>query len=276
MLPLALAMDGELHDAASARLSPLDRTASFGDGLFETLRVVGSQLRHPALHVARLTASAARLQLPLPTADEILQVTALVIAAARAVAATGDLRIKWTFTRGIANWADAPACVSAGHWFVWASAAPPAPACLRLALVDLPLPRRHEPAMKTMAYLDSLLAKQQALAAGADEAIRLDWQGLVAEGAAVNLFALHGDVLSTAPVPGIVPGVVRQIVVSQAHAIGLRVREVALSFAEFVGADECFATNAIIGVCPVVEIDGMRRMAGPWGNRVAGEYAKHW
>lgn len=276
MLPLALAMDGELHDAANVGLSPLDRTASFGDGLFETLRVVGSQLRHPGLHLARLTASAARLQLPVPAAAEILKVTTLVVAAARGLAATGDLRIKWMFTRGIAGWADASATAGAGHWFVLASAAPPPPSSLRLALVDLPLPRRHVPAMKTMAYLDSLLAKQQALAAGADEAIRLDWQGLVAEGAAVNLFALHGDVLSTAPVPGIVPGVVRQIVVAQAQSIGLRVREVALSLAEFVSADECFATNAMIGVCPVVAIDGVRRAAGPWAHRVAGEYAKHW
>ncbi len=276
MLPLALAMDGELRDAASAGLSPLDRGAAFGDGLFESLRVVGSQLRHPGLHVDRLMASAARLQLPVPTADEILKATTLVVAAARRVAATGDLRIKWTCTRGIAGWADAPALASAGHWFVWASAAVPPPPFLRLALVDLPLPRRHEPAMKTLAYLDSLLAKQQALAAGADEAIRCDWQGLVAEGAAVNLFAVHGDVLTTAPVPGIVPGVVRQIVVAQAQSIGLHVREVAVSIAEFVGADEWFATNAMIGVCPVVEIDGVQRAAGPWGKRVAAEYAKHW
>ena len=276
MLPLALAIDGELTDAASAAVSPLDRTASFGDGLFETLRVVGAGPRHPALHLARLAASAARLKLPLPSDGEILAVTARVVAAARQRGAAGDLRVKWMFTRGISGWADAPRLATDAHWVVWASAAPPPPAGLRLVLVDLPLPRRHEPAMKTMAYLDAITAKQAALAAGADEAIRLDWQGLVAEGAAVNLFALHDTVLSTAPVPGIVPGVVRHIVVANAHAVGLRVREVALSMAEYVGADECFATNAMLGICPVIEINGVSRAPGPWSSRIATEYVKHW
>ena len=276
MLPLALAMDGEVVDAVSAAISPFDRTASFGDGLFETLRVVGPQPRHPALHLARLAASAARLQLPVPAADEIMAVTARVVASARLLDADGDLRIKWMFTRGIAGWAELPFRADTGHWLVSASSAPPPPAGLRLALVDLPLPRRHQSTMKTMAYLDALTAKQLALAASADEAIRFDWQGLVAEGAAVNLFARHGSVLSTAPVAGIVPGVVRHIVVTNAQAIGLQVREVALSLAEFVGADECFATNAMVGVCPVVAIDGVPRPPGPWVARIAGEYAKHW
>ncbi|MBP9087851.1 MAG: aminotransferase class IV [Kofleriaceae bacterium] len=216
MLPLALAMDGEVVDAVSAAISPFDRTASFGDGLFETLRVVGPQPRHPALHLARLAASAARLQLPVPAADEIMAVTARVVASARLLDADGDLRIKWMFTRGIAGWAEPPFRADTGHWLVSASSAPPPPAGLRLALVDLPLPRRHQSTMKTMAYLDALTAKQLALAASADEAIRFDWQGLVAEGAAVNLFARHGSVLSTAPVAGIVPGVVRHIVVTNA------------------------------------------------------------
>ena len=276
MLPLALAMDGELVDAASAAVSPLDRTASFGDGLFETLRVVGSQVRHAPLHLARLVVSAARMQLPVPAAADIVAVTDRVVTAARRFDATGDLRIKWMFTRGIASWADTPSRASAGHWVVWASAALPPPATLRLACVDLPLPRRHQPAMKTMAYLDAITAKQLALAAGADEAIRLDWQGLVAEGAAVNLFALHGKVLSTAPVAGIVAGVVRHLVLRHAPALGLSVREVALSPAQFGAADECFATSAMIGVCPVVEIDGMACKQGPWSRRIFEEYAKHW
>ena len=276
MLPLALAMDGELVDAACATVSPLDRTVSFGDGLFETLRVVGPQVRHATLHLARLALSAARMQLTVPMADDIVAVTNRVVAAARRIDDTGDLRIKWMFTRGIAGWADAPASAVAGHWLVWASSAHPPPVTLRLASVDLPLPRRHQPALKTMAYLDAITAKQLALAAGADEAIRLDWQGCVAEGAAVNLFALHGRVLSTAPVAGIVPGVVRHLVVTHARALGLAVREVALSPAEFAAADECFATNAMIGVCPVVEIDGRPCKQGLWSRLISGEYAKHW
>lgn len=274
MIPLALAFDGEIADANEVGLSPLDRTVAFGDGLFETLRVVGTTPQHVARHLGRLQRSAAQLQLRLPPETAIGAASERVIAAARATGCADDLRLKWLFSRGIASWTAAADAAAAPHWFVMAHRGAPPPPSLRLALVDLPLPQRRLPALKATSYLDSLVAKQMALAAGADEAMRLDWQGGVAEGAAVNLFAIKGNVLYTAPALGIVPGIVREIVLELAPYAGLEVRQEAVTLEAFRGADEWFASNALIGVCPVVAADGHARPVGRYVQALMLLYAQ--
>ena len=274
MMPLALAFDGVVADASQVGLSPLDRTVAFGDGLFETLRVVGQTPQHLRRHLGRLQRSAAQLQLPLPTDAALIAASESVIVAARATGCAEDLRLKWLFSRGIASWQAAADQATEAHWVVSAHQVPPPPASMRLALVDLPLPQRGWPAPKATSYLDSLLAKQMALAAGADEAIRLDWRGDVAEGAAVNLFAIKGNVLYTAPALGIVPGIVREIVLEIAAEAGLVVRSEALSLAAFCQADEWFASNALIGVCPVVAAHGYERPLGRYVQALMVLYAQ--
>jgi branched-subunit amino acid aminotransferase/4-amino-4-deoxychorismate lyase len=136
------------------------------------------------------------------------------------------------------------------------------------AIVDLPLARRRE-GHKTLAYVENLIARDLASAAGADEAIRLDADGFVAEGSSSNVFVVEGEDAFTPPLGnGVLPGITR------AHVLALGGRERQITVEELRAADEVFVTSAIRGVVAVTRIDGDARAAGPVTARIADAYAR--
>jgi len=244
-------LNGTLTTLAAARLRPDDRGFTLGDGLFETLAVRdGAPLRIDA-HLARLRAGCQTLALPLPYADDALG-DALAAVAAQAAGATGTLRL--TVSRGPAPRGVAPPEVPAPTVLITAASAPlapPAPAALVIAAVT----RRNEHSplarLKSLNYLDGVLARQEAARRGADDALVLNTAGAVAEATAANLFAVIGGRAVTPPVAdGALPGLMRRTVMAVLGA-----EERTLRPADLEAASEMVLTN-VAGVRPVVKLDG--------------------
>jgi branched-chain amino acid aminotransferase/4-amino-4-deoxychorismate lyase len=233
-----------------------DRGLLLGDGLFETLLWVDGQIRCLDAHLARLTAGCRTLGLPAPD----LEAAARLCRAAPGEAGLegGRAAVRLTLTAGSGGRGlDRPAA-PAIRLVARAAAATPitTPADLVLART-----RRNEgsPAarLKTLSYLDNVLARAEALAAGVDEAVMLNNRGELACAAAANLFWIVDDALFTPALScGVLNGIVRARVLAKAAALGVETRVVATGVAALEGAQAAFLTNSLIGVRPVRRFEG--------------------
>ncbi len=254
---------------ADATISVLDRGFLYGDGLFEVLRTWRGIAVDLEAHLDRLCASAVVLELAIDRAAIAQTVHALLSQT------TGDQRLRIVVTRGQGGPAMRFAAGTGGHTIIYAEPLLATPREASAAFVDYPLARRAGQGHKTLAYLDHLIAKELAAAAGADEAIRLGPDGDVAEGATSNLFIVNGD-LFTPPLTGVLPGVTRGHVLACCEQLGLVVKEQRLTLDEFRGATEIFATSAVRGVVAITRLDGVVRSAGigPVTQKLAEAYAE--
>lgn len=218
-----------------------DRGLLLGDGLFETMLAIDGDLRRLAAHLDRMAAGCAVLALPFDRAEaERL--------AREAAPAEGRFAVRLTLTAGSGGRGlDRPA---APVPCLFATAAPSAPATTPASLI-VARTRRNEgsPAarLKTLSYLDNVLARTEARDAGADEAVMLNNRGEVACAGAANLFWIAGARLFTPRLDcGALAGITR------ARILAARpVEEVAAGMAELEAADAIFLTNSLIGVRPV-------------------------
>ena len=122
--------------------------------------------------------------------------------------------------------------------------------------------------VKSLNCLDNILAREEARSAGAVEALLLNTRGVVAEGSASNVFMVHGGELRTTPVDdGALPGITREAVLEFASAVGVLAIEGSVTRPNsLVEADEVFVTNAVAGVLPITNIDGVAIAAGSPGD----------
>jgi branched-subunit amino acid aminotransferase/4-amino-4-deoxychorismate lyase len=228
-----------------------DRGFTLGDGLFETLLWEAGALVFWAEHFARLQRGCAVVGLPAPGEAAA---RAMGLAAAEGLGpARGAVRLTLTAGSG-GRGLDRPAGLSP---LLVASAAPAprvtGPASLATATV-----RRNEASpssrLKTLSYMDNVLARREAAAAGADEALMLNTRGEVACAAAANLFWLKGEVLHTPALDcGILDGVIRARLLAHSP---LPVREVRAGLDEVRAADAVYLTNSLIGLRAVSRLDG--------------------
>ncbi len=233
-----------------------DRGLLLADGLFETLLWSAGGLADFDAHAIRLAAGCAVIGLPAPEVER-LRVAALgAVEAAGLSSARAAVRLTWTAGGG-GRGLDRPAALSP-RLLARASAlgAPAGP--VRLATVDI---RRNETSptarLKSLAYLDNVLARRAARAAGADEALLLNTRGDVACAAAANLFWFDGDTLTTPALSvGVLAGVTRARVLAIAGRLGLAVSEAAAPRTALSAATGLFLTNSLIGVSAVAMLDG--------------------
>jgi branched-chain amino acid aminotransferase len=138
-------------------------------------------------------------------------------------------------------------------------------------------PLALNPAIKGTNFLNNILAKIEAIRAGAYEGIMLNWEGLVAEGTISNIFSVRDGTLVTPSLAvGILEGVTRGLVLSLAHMAGIATAERAFGPGELMTADECFITNSTIEIMPVTAIDGKPvkgGIPGPVTRRLMDAYA---
>jgi len=224
-----------------------DRGLLLGDGLFETVLWEGGTPDAFEAHAARLIAGCAVLGLPAPGIGALEEAAVAAVEDARVTDVRAAVRLTWTAGSGGRGLdrpdTPAPLLIAAAA----ASAKPTTPARLIIGTV-----RRNEgsPAsrLKTLAYLDNVLARREARAAGADEAIMLNNKGEIAGAAAANLFWIDGETLCTPALTcGVLAGIVRAAVLERARALGLIVREVAAGAQALHRADGLFLTNSLIG-----------------------------
>jgi branched-chain amino acid aminotransferase/4-amino-4-deoxychorismate lyase len=235
-----------------------DRGFTLGHGLFETVLFERGGLQHWDAHLARLARGCAVLGMPAPD-RAACEAAALAAAAGMARAA---VRLTWSAGSG-GRGLEAPAemaprlVVTAGP-----AAAPQDAASLITASV-----RRNDgsPAsrLKTLSYLDNVLARAEARAAGSDEALMLNTRGEVACAAAANVFwVVDGAVFTPALDCGVLDGIVRGEVLAACARLGLPVEEVRAGPQALAGA-AVFLTNSLIGLRQVDVLDGRRVPASP-------------
>lgn len=244
---MKLHLNGALLKAADARIAPGDRGFTLGDGLFETLRVRdGAILRLPA-HLARLARGAEVLGLPLPATG-----LADALEATRAANGLSDGVLRLTVTRGEGPRGVLPPARPTPTVLV--TAAPMAPPAPPARLVIASGTRRNERSplsgVKSLNYLDNILARQEAAAAGADDAILLNTRDRVAETSIANVFAVIDGRLVTPPLAdGALPGVMR------AAVLALEGEARALTADDLDRATEIFLTSSL-GLRPVAALAG--------------------
>lgn len=229
-----------------------DRGLLLGDGLFETMLALDGAIPMIEAHLDRLAAGCAVLGLP-----DLDRQTARALCLA-APPPTGRAAVRLTVTGGSGGRGlDRPERVVPRLKATAALSAPiETPATLIIAQI-----RRNEgsPAsrLKSLAYLDNVLARAQARSAGADEAVMLNNAGHLACAAAANLFWIEGERLLTPALEcGVLAGITRARVLAAARSWEIEALEIAADGARLAGADGVFLTNSLIGVRPVSRLDG--------------------
>lgn len=261
-----ISVDGVLVDAANATISVLDRGLLYGDGCFEVLRTWGGAAVDLAAHLDRLYATISAMQLRGLGRGELTAAVERTIA----TAGDGEHRVRIVITRGAGGLGAQTASLGPGRAIVIVEPLGAQPHQISAAVVDWPLPRRTGGAHKTLAYLDHVIARDLARAAGADEAVRIDADGHAVEGATSNLYAVVGSAVLTAPIgQGILPGVMRGRVLATCGRQRILVRQEAFTADALRRADEVFVSSSLRGVVPVTRLDGIARVAGPITGRIA-------
>ncbi len=266
-----VSIDGKIVPEADAKISVLDHGLLYGDGLFEGLRVRAGRIFRIDRHLARLELGARVLGLRLPYDEHTLK---NIIT--RAVRAFGqrEAYVRLLVTRGEGPLGvDPTTCSAPTVVCIVAEIAlfSPEQRAHGLALLTSsyrrPNPDVQDVAVKTLNYLGSALAKQEARQRGGDEALLLNQSGRVAEASVANVFALHGRSLSTPPaLDGCLEGINRAAVLEIARDSGFEVRERSLGRRDLLAADEVFLTGSGAGVIGVRSLDGRAIGRGQTGE----------
>lgn len=250
-------LNGALAPVEEARIDPRDRGFLLGDGLFETLPAVAGRLFHLADHRDRMARGADLLGLPAPPDQSELEDAALTVLAANGLA-HDHAALRITYTRGPGPRGLLLPEEPATTLLISAASARPttAPAT---AIVSAQRRNHLSPTtrVKCLGYLDNILARREAERAGADDGLMTNGDGNLACASAANLFAVEDGVLLTPAVDhGALPGVTRNVILALAAANGIEALETAVTPERLGAAAEAFLTNSLIGVRPLVAVDG--------------------
>lgn len=269
-------LNGRLVARGQAHIDPADRGFLLADGLFETLLARRGHIVMLEEHLQRLAAGAAELGIPLPLDPPgIAEAARETLHANHLLAEKAALRI--TLTRGPGQRGLLPPDDPRPSLLISAAAYHP-PEAEGYAAITAKRTRRNEKSLtarlKTLGYLDNVIAQAEAAAAGADEAIMLNGAGQVACGARSNLFAVIDGILMTPPVgEGALPGIARRAVLGLCKAEQVQVAERAIAPASLRAASEMFITNSLLGLMPVRRLDGADLAAGSIARRLAQAYS---
>ena len=258
-------VDGELVPAAEATVSVEDRGFAYGDAAFETMRAYGGEIFRWDAHADRLADTCETLGLDHEIAGAELKRRVDETLAANSFA---DAYVKLSVTRGVQPGTldprpevDPTVVVIAKplpRGGVGSDPAHDGPATLQTTKTRTPASRALPAAAKTHNYLNGILARLELRVTGADEALMLDPDGNVAEGATANLFFADGAALRTPSLDGpILPGVTRATVIDIAESEGIPVEEGTYAPDAVREADEVFLTNSTWEVRPVATVDGI-------------------
>jgi branched-chain amino acid aminotransferase len=266
---LLININGELQHRDTARISPFDSSVQGGDAVWEGLRVYDGRVFRLQQHLERLQSSAKALAF-----DSIPSIDALTTEIRRTLEANGmrdGVHIRLTLTRGIkvTSGMDPRLNQSGPTLIVLAEYKAPvydkAGLSLSTSSVRRFRPDMLDPKIHSANLLQSILAKIEATASGADDALMLDDRGFVAETNATHLFFVHGERVSTSRLVACPEGVTRSVVLEICDAEGIDWKETDLSLTEVYRADECFCSGTMGELAPVTVIDGRTIGTGKMG-----------
>lgn len=253
-------LNGQFVDKADAKVSVYDHGFLYGDGVFEGIRIYsGKVFKHPE-HIARLYESAKHIALEIPlTPAEMLKAVEDTVKINNKV----DGYIRLVVSRGPGNLGLDPRSCKPNVIVIVddISLYPKELYDNGMRIITASLIRNHpnalNPRIKSLNYLNNILAKIEAIRAGCLEALMLNHKGEVAECTGDNVFIIKNGILKTPPTDaGILEGITRNVVLELAQAAKIPVQECTLTRHDIYCADECFLTGSAAEVIAVTDVDG--------------------
>jgi branched-chain amino acid aminotransferase len=260
-MPPKVYINGKLYDKPDAKVSVYDHGLLYGDGVFEGIRIYDGKIFRLREHVNRLFESARAIKLEIPlTREQMLEAITSTVKANN----KHNGYIRPIITRGAGTLGLDPRKTTDPQVIIIVddiSLYPPEVYESGLELATVATIRNHpnalNPRIKSLNYLNNVLAKIEAIQAGCLEALMLNEKGEVSECSGDNLFLVKRGVLRTPPVDGgILEGITRDAVLELARGAKIPVQEMALTRHDVYTADECFLTGTAAEVIPVVKCDG--------------------
>jgi len=260
-MALKIWMNTGLVDEADAKVSVFDHGLLYGDGVFEGIRVYDGKVFELAAHIKRLFESAQVIRLPIAMSrDELAQAVETTVKAN----GIGDGYIRLIVTRGTGTLGLNPLICKNSNLIIIADTIQLYPEELYekgMRIVSATTRRTHPLAfpsqVKSLNYLNNIMAKIEALDSGVPEAIMYNHEGYVAEATGDNVFIVRDGVVLTPPIEaGGLPGITRTVVMRLARQKGIQVVEKNLTRYDLYVCDELFLTGTAAEVIGIVEIDG--------------------
>lgn len=270
-------LNGQFVPEERAVVSVFDRGFLYGDGLFETMRVFRGRLFLWEQHLNRLQRGADFLKIKLPFAPEALRQFADQLIAKNNLP---EALLRLMLSRGVGvrgyspRGAENPTIVMSLHPAPIQSANNPPRWKLISSAHRLPA---NEPLaqFKTCNKLAQILARTEVDAAGADEALLLNTDGFVIEGASSNLFWIEGSTVCTPPpASGILPGVTRGVVLEICEQLGIPVREASIRVEKLKRVDGIFLSLSSFGVVEAASLDGAIVKVATISKQIGERYAE--
>jgi branched-chain amino acid aminotransferase len=265
-------LNGKLVPREDARISVFDHGLLYGDGVFEGIRAYDGRVFRLSQHLDRLYDSARAIALKIPLTKNEMEEAVIQTLRANSLK-NGYIRL--VVTRGEGDLGLDPSSCGKPAVFIIADKIELYPEewykkGLELVIVATKrnIPEAIDPGIKSLNYLNNILAKIEASLQNMPEAVMLNREGYVAECTGDNIFIVEKNVLITPPFyVGILAGITRQAVMELAREkLGLLVREEAFTRLHLYNADECFLTGTAAEVIPVVKIDGRKIAEGKPGK----------
>jgi branched-chain amino acid aminotransferase len=279
-------VNGVITDAAHAVIPVYDHGFLYGEGVYEVFRTYHGVPFLFDRHQARLRASAARIALTVPFSDDEVENRSLATMAAAGLGDGNEAYVRILLTRGVGEITYDPAACPEPSLVIIAKPIPPTPEAhyergIKVVMAE-DIIRNHpesvSPLIKSNNLINNALGMQQAIRAGAQEAIFRNYRGELAECAQSNLFVVTKGVVKTPPLDaGLLAGITRQFTIDVGRAVGIPCEETPLRDEDLFGADEAFFTSTTKEIVPIVLV-GDRKigdgLVGPVTRRLLEEYRR--
>jgi len=258
---LRILLNGKLVDEKDAKISVFDHGLLYGDGVFEGIRAYNGRVFRLKEHIQRLYDSANAIMLKIPVSQE--KMISEILRTLRANSLK-DAYIRVVVTRGVGDLGLDPVKCPKPTYFIIADKIILYPKefyekGLKIATVSVRrnIPEAINPRIKSLNYLNNILAKIEGRQRGVVEALMLNRDGYVAECTGDNIFIVKNEVMITPPFSaGVLEGITQNAVIEKSIKFGFKVkRELFTRYCVFT-ADECFLTGTAAEIIPVVEVDG--------------------
>ena len=269
-MSLKIYISGQLYNKEDAKISVYDHGLLYGDGVFEGMRSYGGKVFRLTEHLDRLWNSAKAICLEVPMSKDAM---ARAIQETLRANAIEDGYIRLVVTRGAGTLGLDPNRCSNPQVIIitdYIALYPQEYYENGLEIITASTIRNHtaalSPRIKSLNYLNNILAKIEGLQAGCVETLMLNHKGDVAECTGDNIFiVVKGDLLTPPSDAGILEGITRHAVLELARASGLTVREISFGRYDVYVADECFLTGSAAEIVPVVKVDNRKIGTGKPG-----------
>lgn len=264
-------INGHYYSKDEAKISVFDHGLLYGDGVFEGLRIYHGKVFKLREHIDRLYRSARAIALDIPLAElEVEQAVLDTVAANQKT--EGYIRL--IVTRGVGPLGlDPSTCekasiiIIAGDIQLYPKEHYEKGIKVITAATRRVSPDALDPRIKTLNYLNNIMAKAEARRAGCLEAVMLNSEGFLAECTADNIFIVkNSELLIPAPFHGALDGITMRTVIELAASLGIRTLETTLTRYDLYNADECFLTGTGAEIIPITDIDSRRIGSGRPGT----------